>query len=179
MEMPAGRSGDVEVYFGQDVAPKGFAWVVPVRRGRERYARVGLMCDGDAALFFRRLVSRAAPSWGLKPGDGEDAVPSPRQKMLPLAPIRRTYADRVLAIGDAAGLVKATTGGGIYYALVSAATAAGVLDTALRRDSLTCDELRGYEKEWRRRLGAELRAQLALRMLAHRLSDADIEALFE
>ncbi len=179
MEMPAGRSGDVEVFFGHDVAPKGFAWVVPVHRGRERYARVGLMCDGDAGLFFRRLVASAAPSWGLRPPDCEDVVLAPRQKILPLAPIRRTYADRVLAIGDAAGLVKATTGGGIYYALVSAATAAAVLDTALGRDALAADQLRVYEKEWRRRLGSELRAQLALRMLAHRLSDDDIEALFE
>jgi hypothetical protein len=39
--------------------------------------------------------------------------------------------------------------------------------------------LKLYETEWRRRLGSELRAQLALRMLAHRLSDQDIDALFE
>jgi flavin-dependent dehydrogenase len=99
--------------------------------------------------------------------------------MLPLAPIRRTYADRVLAVGDAAGLVKATTGGGIYYSVVSAALAAEVLAEALRSDALGAGTLSLYEKQWRSRLGSELRAQLALRMLAQRLGDPDIEALFE
>ena len=34
-------------------------------------------------------------------------------RLLPLGPLSTTYGDRVLAIGDAAGLVKPTTGGGI------------------------------------------------------------------
>jgi flavin-dependent dehydrogenase len=85
----------------------------------------------------------------------------------------------VLAVGDAAGLVKATTGGGIYYTLVSAEAAADVLSAALRKNALGADTLQKYEAEWRRRLGAELRAQQALRTLAHWLTDTDIEALFE
>ena len=32
-ELPAGTPGDVEVHFGSDIAPRGFAWVVPVWRG--------------------------------------------------------------------------------------------------------------------------------------------------
>ena len=60
-------------------------------------------------------------------------------------PIARTFADRVLAIGDAAGIVKATTGGGIYYSLVSAAAAAEVLAPALRRDALGARVLQAYE----------------------------------
>ena len=52
--------------------------------------------------------------------------------MLPLGPIERTYATRLLAVGDAAGLVKATTGGGIYYSLLSGRLAADVLADALQ-----------------------------------------------
>jgi flavin-dependent dehydrogenase len=99
--------------------------------------------------------------------------------MLPLAPIERTYANRVLAVGDAAGLVKATTGGGIYYSLVSARLAATVLSHALHRDALDARTLSRYEDAWRRRLGPELRAQLSLRELADRLQDNDIDALFD
>ena len=29
-ELPASTPGDVEVHFGSEVAPRGFAWVVPV-----------------------------------------------------------------------------------------------------------------------------------------------------
>ena len=32
-ELPAARPGDVEVHFGAEIAPEGFAWVVPVSRG--------------------------------------------------------------------------------------------------------------------------------------------------
>jgi geranylgeranyl reductase family protein len=178
MELPATRSGDVEVYFGNEVAPKGFAWVVPVRRGENECVRIGLMCDRDAARHFDAFARSVGPRWGIRWPEVNDQA-GPRQKMLPLAPIRSTYTDRVIAVGDAAGLVKATTGGGIYYSLVSAAIAADVLADSLRRDALGAGDLKTYEKEWRRRLGSELRAQLALRMLVQHLGDREIEALFE
>jgi digeranylgeranylglycerophospholipid reductase len=85
----------------------------------------------------------------------------------------------VLAVGDAAGLVKATTGGGIYYSLVSAGIAADVLDDALRTDRLNADGLEPYQRSWRRRLGPELEAQLSLRLLANQMSDGQIDELFE
>jgi digeranylgeranylglycerophospholipid reductase len=179
LEVKAERPGDVEVHFGQDVAPRGFAWLVPVRRDSGHYARVGLMCDGDAAQHFRRFAGQAAAPWRLTLPRGEQGDVVPRQKMLPLAPLDRTYADRVLAVGDAAGLVKATTGGGIYYSLVSAAIAADVLGAALRRDTLDSRTLSRYETAWKRRLGAELKAQYSLRELAERMDDDDIDALFD
>jgi geranylgeranyl reductase family protein len=172
-ELPARHLGDVELHFGSEIAPKGFGWVVPVVRGTQHCARVGVMCDGDAPRFFQRLADRVASRWGI------DTLRRPRQKILPLAPLSRTYADRLIAIGDAAGLVKPTTGGGIYYSLVSAALAADVLIDALRRDDLTARTLAPYEKGWRERLSAEFQAQLKLRLVAHRMSDAEIEALFE
>jgi geranylgeranyl reductase family protein len=172
-ELPARYLGDVELHFGSAIAPKGFGWVVPVVRGTRHCARVGVMCDGDAPRFFQRVAERVGDRWGI------DQMPRPRQKILPLAPLSRTYADRLIAVGDAAGLVKPTTGGGIYYSLVSAALAADVLTDALRRDDLSARTLAPYERRWRERLSAEFQAQLKLRLVAHRMSDADIEALFE
>ena len=104
---------------------------------------------------------------------------APRQKILPLGPIDRTYADRVVVLGDAAGLVKPTTGGGIYYSLVSAAAAADVLAGALAAGDLRASALAPYETQWRRRLGPELRWQLVLRRIAERLTDEDIDGLFD
>jgi flavin-dependent dehydrogenase len=99
--------------------------------------------------------------------------------MLPLAPIRRTFGDRLVAIGDAAGIVKATTGGGIYYSLVSAAAAAEVLVPALARDTLGASVLQKYESAWRGRLGEEIEAQQQLRRVAHRLTDRHMDSLFD
>ena len=134
LEMRAERLGDVEIHFGRELAPRGFGWMVPVQRGATQCARIGLMCDADAPSHFGRLLERTGAAWGLSGRCGDEggthpdardaARIAPRLKMLPLAPIDRTYADRVLAVGDAAGLVKPTTGGGIYYSLVSASLAA-------------------------------------------------------
>ncbi len=62
---------------------------------------------------------------------------------------------------------------------MSGAAAAGVLAEALRHDTLTAKTFKRYETIWRRQLGSELRAQLTLRTLAHRLGDRDIEDFFE
>ena len=173
-ELPAERPGQVEVRFGADIAPGGFAWAVPVMRQSGASVRVGVMCDGDARRYYSLMLDWVSRRWGVR-ADG----PSPRQKILPLAPIARTYGDRVLAVGDAAGLVKPTTGGGIYYSLLSGQLAAETLAGALRRNQLQRDSLFAYEKAWRKHLGSELRWQLILRRIAQRMSDADIDSLFE
>lgn len=175
LELPARRGGDVEVYFGTDTAPGGFAWTVPVKRADGHYVRVGLMCEGDASLFFRKFVHRIALSWGIE----REIVCEPRRRFLPLSTLPRTYAARLLVVGDAAGLVKPTTGGGIYYSLVSAAFAAETLIPALGSDRLDAETLSSYQQRWRQRLGPEFRAQLALRMLAQRMSDQEIDSLFD
>jgi digeranylgeranylglycerophospholipid reductase len=175
IEVPAGRPGYVEVHFGAEVAPKGFAWVVPVRRGDRSFARVGLMCERDAREYFDRFLARIGPRW--QTSTSECAV-APRLKVLPLTPISRTYATRLLAVGDAAGLVKATTGGGIYYSLLSGSLAADVLTMALREDALGEATLSVYEQRWRAVLGDELAAQTTLRQIADNLSDEEIDALF-
>ena len=173
-ELPASTPGDVEVHFGSEVAPRGFAWVVPVQRGGQSFARVGVMAEADAPTYFMRVVERIAERWGV-----ELPLPGPpRLKILPLSRISRTYGDRFIAVGDAAGLVKPTTGGGIYYSLVSASIGASVLGAALQDGDLSATRLSEYERRWRARLENELDTQLSFRLLAQRMPDEDIEGLF-
>ena len=174
-ELPAERLGDVEVHFGSRIAPGGFGWAVPVQRGDRAFVRVGVMCDHDPRRYFERVLEHVTPRWGVY----RPFAARPRQKVLPLEPIARTYADRVVVVGDAAGLVKPTTGGGIYYSLRSAELAAGTLTPALQRDELSSHDLAEYESNWRARLGSEMRSQLVLRRIAHRLTDEDIDGLFD
>jgi geranylgeranyl reductase family protein len=175
LEVPARRGGDVEVYFGAAWAPGGFAWTVPVSRPMGPFVRVGLMCEGDAPAFFRQFVDRIGPSWGIP----RELVGEPRRRLLPLSTVSRTFASRLLLVGDAAGLVKPTTGGGIYYSLVSATLAAETLIPALRSNQLEEGTLAIYQQRWRKLLGPEFQSQLALRMLAQRMSDAEIDSLFD
>lgn len=166
---------EVEVRFGRDIAPGGFAWVVPFRRDGQSYARIGLMSQTNALSHFKTFAGHLALRSGIDASD----LPSPRLKMLPLAPVARTYGHRVLAVGDAAGLVKPTTGGGIYYGLISGAIAADVLDRGLERDRLAARDLAAYQTGWRRTLGREIRVGLAFRKIASRLSDESIDALID
>jgi len=174
LELPADRLGDVEIHFGSEIAPKGFAWAVPVNRGNGSFARIGVMAEGDSGVYFSRMLERVRERWGI-------AVPDalgPRRRMLPLASVKRSYADRVLAVGDAAGLVKPTTGGGIYYSVISGEIAADVLNARLATNDLSAGALREYEQRWRSRFQSEFTAQLALRYVAQRMRDSDIDALF-
>jgi digeranylgeranylglycerophospholipid reductase len=166
----------VEVHLGREVAPRGFAWVVPFQRAGLPYQRLGLMADARAGSLFRSFATQLRGRFGI----GDDTPwPEPRLKILPLGPVSRTYGERLLAVGDAAGLVKPTTGGGIYYSLISGQFAAETLDAALRDDDLRECRLRQYETRWRDRLGAEIRIGLAFRLLAARLNDRGIDALVE
>jgi geranylgeranyl reductase family protein len=173
-ELRASTPGDVELHFGRDVAPGGFAWAVPVVRRAGTFARVGVMASRDPVGSYSRMLARIADRWGL-----EDVQLPPRQKILPLGAIDRTYADRTLVVGDAAGLVKPTTGGGIHYSIWSAALGADVAIDALSADRLDAASLAAYERQWRDRLGEEFAEQRSLRDLVTRLNDQEIDALFE
>jgi len=165
----------IEVRFGREVAPKGFAWLVPFRRDAVSYARIGLMSETRAQERFQTFLGALCQRAGVDAA----SLPEPRLKVLPLGPVPKTYSARVLAVGDAAGLVKPTTGGGIYYGMLSGTLAADVLDEGLRRDRLTASFLRRYESQWRRRLGPDIRAGLRFRKIASRLSDRSIDALID
>ena len=129
------------------------------RPGRRLHANAG--AGGGAVGHRRSLGSR------------------PRQKLLPLGAIDRTYGDRTLVVGDAAGLVKPTTGGGIHYSILSAKLASDVAVDALASDRLDAEALASYERAWRDQLGEEFAEQRSLRDLVTRLSDREIDSFFE
>jgi flavin-dependent dehydrogenase len=164
----------VDVYVGRALAPNGFGWIVPFVRHGATCARIGLMCSDHARDRFEALVTRIWRDRGLSL-----PRPEPRLKALPLAPVERTFADRILAVGDAAGLVKPTTGGGIYYSLLSGTIAGDVLDVSLRRNTLTARDLAEYERRWTQQMGADIRAGLAFRRLVARLDDRAVRAVMD
>lgn len=175
VEMPFVELPRIDVRLGRSIAPGGFAWAVPFARAGVPYVRLGLFCDSEAPRRFRAFAEGIATEASVDPS----TIPEPRLKMLPLGPVRRTVSDRVVAVGDAAGMVKPTTGGGIYYSLLSGRLAAEVLSDALTRDALMARDLRVYEERWRASLGPDIRAGLAFRALATRIGDRGIRALVE
>ena len=164
----------VELFLGREVAPEGYGWTVPVIRGERPRMKVGVVARGDAEQRLEGLLARPAVSERLVSPPG-----TPIRRLLPLTPAKRSYGHRVLTVGDAAGLTKPTTGGGIFYSLLSGLLAAETLAGALRRDRLEAGDLRAYEGRWRARLGPHLWISSCVRRLFARLTDQELETLLE
>jgi flavin-dependent dehydrogenase len=98
--------------------------------------------------------------------------------VVPIMPLATTYAERVLAVGDAAGQVKSTSGGGIYFGMLSAELAADTVAEAFRGGTFGREALAGYEKQWRARLGLDLKLGTLFRRLVTRMTDRDVDQLF-
>jgi flavin-dependent dehydrogenase len=97
---------------------------------------------------------------------------------VPLLPLRKACAQRVVVVGDAAGHCKPTTGGGIYYGLLGAMNAAIVLDEALREDDLSAKRLSRYETGWRSLIAKELQVGYLARRMYESLSDKQVDRVF-
>ena len=80
-------------------------------------------------------------------------------------------------VGDAAGQVKPTTGGGIFYSLIASEIASGALDRALREDNLSANGLGAYQKEWKGLLSKELEIGYSARRVFEFLGDSHISSL--
>jgi digeranylgeranylglycerophospholipid reductase len=83
-----------------------------------------------------------------------------------------------LVVGEAAGQVKPTSGGGIYYGLLCADIAAEVLHQAFLAGDFSTAALSTYQKKWRARLNRELTFDYWARTLLAKLSNSRMDYLF-
>jgi len=169
-EIEAQNIDETEIYFGRQIAPGSFAWLVPTSANK---ALAGLLSTSQAKLHLEKFL--LGPFCQGRMTTGEVKI---RQKAIPLGTLPRTYGDRVLVIGDAAGQVKPTTGGGIYLGHLGAKIAAEVLKEALESDDLAAAQLYRYQKEWKAKMGREISLGYRARQLYGRLSDKRIEKIF-
>ncbi|MFC2014424.1 geranylgeranyl reductase family protein [Chloroflexota bacterium] len=170
-EVETSGMDEVEVYLGQKLAPGFFAWLVPTSPGR---ALVGLLARRRAGFYLRKLLSSLADQGKIVTSEVEISY-----ARVPLGPLAKTSGDRVVVVGSAAGQVKPTTGGGIYYGLLCADIAADNLDMVLESDNLSAKSLTSYDREWKRKLGRELKLSRWSRKFYELLSDRRIDRIFD
>ncbi|MFB0556618.1 MAG: geranylgeranyl reductase family protein, partial [Dehalococcoidia bacterium] len=103
---------EVELYFDQNLFPGFFGWLVPTNHDE---GLAGLLAPNAPALYLRNFLHHLR-------AQGKIASTEADMKFgtIPLGTLLRTYSDRIIVVGDAAGQVKPTTGGGIYYGLLCA-----------------------------------------------------------
>ena len=144
-------------------SPEFFGWVIPAGNGR---ARVGLCGEGDLRTKLARL---------LEPYGG--SVLHLVSGAIPLGVLSRTYGSRTLIVGDAAGMVKPTSGGGIYTGVRAARHAAAVAAECCRKGSFRDGDLALYETRWKEDIGRELAVGMALYRARRGLSPREVDAI--
>jgi flavin-dependent dehydrogenase len=150
------KPGVVELWFGECLAEGLFAWVIPTR---DDAARCGLASRGDGLASLKAFVRNRF---------GVEAPAEVRAGLVCTGgPVQRTVFGNVLLVGDAAGQVKPTTGGGVVLGGLCACIAGDVASEHMGGGQ----ELGRYDRLWRERYGSEFRSMLALRGLMNGLGD--------
>jgi geranylgeranyl reductase len=122
---------------------KKYAYCVQQKKDAEPddYFEMNLMCGG---------YSWSAPKknhmlTGTSSLNGYPDIPG-EKGLIPLEPAEKTFSNRFLLAGDAAGFVSPFEGEGIFYARRSGEIAAEVISGAISGNS----ELDSYEKRWKK-----------------------------
>lgn len=171
-DIPLGKDGmwrPTRIYVGQAVAPGAFGWKIPLGHGR---VRVGLMSSEDPRPFFKLLLGKIAPHLC------RDQYKI-SQKVITQWPQGKSFAERILVIGEAAGHVKTTTGGGIYYGLLSADMAADVMIRSFCRNNFSAEALRSFDTYCRSTFNRELETGYFFRRMIAKLPDSLLNKTFE
>jgi geranylgeranyl reductase family protein len=156
-----------ELYMDPRYSPGGYGWIIPKGHGR---ANVGI---GIREPYVRRewqirdlltgfIEKNKVAAKRLKGGKTASLIGD----SLPVdGPLTRTYTDRVMAVGDAAGMVMPTNGGGIQTAMITGRLAA---EAAVRYfENKT--PLSSYEDAWKDQIGMEMENSKRMRQASDRL----------
>ncbi len=165
----------VELYFGKEYAPGFFAWIIPKGDGS---AKVGLGAKGrDPISLLHKFISQhPVAQKKLRNSRILNVTAHP----IPLGgPSSKTYANGLLEVGDAASQVKPTTGGGIVTGMLCSQIAGQVATQAWKRSNYTAEFLSRYQFQWRKRIWKEFRVMTRIRTYLDRLSDGQMNNLFE
>lgn len=142
----------VEVFLDRTLFPGFFGWIVPAAGG----ARIGfgttMHANARAAekKFFAGKAARAAV--------GKKAPSREYWAVIPAALRGKTQMGNALLVGDAAGQVKASTGGGVVFGGMCAKIAAESIYESISRGAPL-----GYEAAWRGKYGTTLAAHSLVR----------------
>ncbi len=162
----------VEMFYGRQLALGFFAWIIPIGNRR---ARVGLasydrtMTRLRGAMKHHRVLSRRLEKASIEKGFGGIVLVG--------TPIERTYTTKAVVVGDAAGHVKATTGGGVILGGKAAKIAGETVADSLENEDYSDESLARYEDLWKEELGSEFRTMWLAQKTLTALSDKGLDRL--
>ena len=155
---------------GSEFAPGFFSWEIPFGD----MVRIGLCISAGNRSTPSEYLGKLLKASGIE----KEKVVSKYSGKIPIGGRPKSYGDRTLLIGDAAGQVKPISGGGLY----SICKAAPILDRtvreALRENRVNSKHLSEYEKGWKKEIGREFSRGYKIRKLFTNLSDKDLDKIF-
>jgi digeranylgeranylglycerophospholipid reductase len=156
------ESDVTEMYMGTSIAPGGYGWIIP-KSSTTANIGIGIRTTFKSGKWRTRLDS-FVHGYSLT----ADRLHSGRIRrmiadVLPVdGAVSKTYSDRILLVGDAAGMVMPTNGGGIPTAMVSGRIAGEVAALHVMKN----EPLSSYETGWKKAFGHELSASTRMRRFA-------------
>lgn len=155
------HDNSVEMHFGY--IPDFFAWVVP--EGKSIF-RIGL-AGRFPVKYFNSFVKKF-----------KGKIINKQAGLIPMYYPKKFYDDNVIAIGDSAGQVKATTGGGIVTGLLSAEIAANAVIKAYKENDFSSGFWRkNYYNIWKKTVGKELKMHYLIRKALNKFNEKDYDKL--
>lgn len=161
----------LEMYFGKDFVPGGYAWIFPEGKDRANVGigiRSGMAQKGISAKEYLHRFMRNHPLAG--PKLKNSIVMNVIAGIIPVngAP-ERTATENALVVGDAAGQIFATNGGGIPPAMIAGKIAG---ETAAEFAAGKC-KLEEYDRRWRAQFGSALETSVQARQLMDGIMKSD------
>ena len=147
-----------------------FGWIVP--EGNSNIYRIGLASANNVKKNFETFLNILQ----INPSDKIDQ----QGGVIPYGLMNKVAFDNVLLLGDSAGQVKATTGGGIIMLLISAKYAAYCIKKCININKFSKKFIKKYyEKPCVTAIGNQLKLHYLLRMIFEIFTNDDFEALFQ
>ncbi len=162
------EKGSVEVYILSNPDLSSFGWVIPLNG----HTRIGVLSGQSNQEPLESLIYKS---------NGRFNVNMDRVEKAPIAcgNSKKIADERVIAVGEAAGQVKTTTGGGIYYGLIGASMASEVLLEAAKNNNFSADALKKYENMWADRMGDEIKNGIMVRNVASKFTPQLVDNVFD
>jgi digeranylgeranylglycerophospholipid reductase len=160
----------LEIYLDKNIAPAGFAWLVPTWNNR---GFAGLLSQSNPVLYMDRFLQQLKAQRAIASGEYIASA-----QPIPVKPLNNTFSERILVVGEAAGQVKPLTGGGIYYGIISADIAVEVIKNAFQSNDFSRKQLSTYQHRWHKLLIKELNSSYQLRTFWDKLDNKTIGTMF-
>jgi len=162
----------VEMFYGRHISRGFFAWIIPIGDGR---ARIGMASKDrgklrlEAAMRNHPVMKERLRNASIVRGFGGIVLVG--------LPVRKTVTNGCISVGDSAGMVKATTGGGVIIGGTAAKIAGKIVADALETEDKSRSRLDVYENRWRALLFRELQVMYMAQRGITSLSDKGLNSL--